>query len=172
MPWKHKQATNQPTKIIPSKRLNSLMWFIDRTLTGTTKPGQSEPGSQGNEAVIHIPQIPGLEPQYQMKFSVISRTYAGRRSLLPLQRCSRHYLQPQSTRWYTYTYIYIYIKKEREREREREMPIYIYVYKSKVGDLSRGWPERSRFDNYYTKVLGRALLLSLDCFSLPWFPTL
>ena len=28
----------------------------------------------------------------------------------------------------------------------------IYIYKSKVSDHSRGWPEGSLFDSYYTKV--------------------
>ena len=38
---------------------------------------------------------------------------------------------------------------------------------SKVGDRSRGRPEGSLFDSYYNKELGRALLLSLDCHTLP-----
>ena len=29
---------------------------MDETLTGTTTPGQSGPGSSGNEQVLHIPQ--------------------------------------------------------------------------------------------------------------------
>ena len=32
------------------------MWPIDGTLTGTTTPGQSEPESNGNEGLLHIPQ--------------------------------------------------------------------------------------------------------------------
>ena len=36
-----------------------------------------------------------------------------------------------------------------------------------VGDQSRRWPEGSFFNSYYTNVLGRALLLSLDCSTLP-----
>ena len=44
--------------------------------------------------------------------------------------------------------------------------------KSKAGDHSRGWPEGSLFDSYYTKVQGRALLLSLDCSVLPLIRTL
>ena len=42
----------------------------------------------------------------------------------------------------------------------------------KAGDHSRGWPEGSLFDSYYTKVLGRALLLSLGCPTLPLIRTL
>ena len=30
------------------------------------------------------------------------------------------------------------------------------------------WPEGSLFNSFYTEVLGRALLLSLDCSTLPW----
>ena len=36
-----------------------------------------------------------------------------------------------------------------------------------IGDCSRGRPESSLFNSYYTEVLGRALLLSLDCSTLP-----
>ena len=33
------------------------IWPIDKTLSGATNPGQSEPGSNGNEGVLHISQI-------------------------------------------------------------------------------------------------------------------
>ena len=33
------------------------IWSIDRTLTSTTIPGQSGPGSNGNEGIHHTPQI-------------------------------------------------------------------------------------------------------------------
>ena len=36
-------------------------------------------------------------------------------------------------------------------------------------DFSRRWPDGSLFNSYYTKVLERALLLSLNCFTLPLF---
>ena len=32
----------------------SSIWPIDRTLSGATTPGQSEPESDGNEGVLHI----------------------------------------------------------------------------------------------------------------------
>ena len=35
---------------------NSSIWLIDWTLSGATTPGQSGPGSNGNEGVLHIPQ--------------------------------------------------------------------------------------------------------------------
>ena len=34
----------------------SFGWFIDRTLSDTTTPGKSRPGSDGNECVLRIPQ--------------------------------------------------------------------------------------------------------------------
>ena len=34
----------------------SFIWPIDKTLLGATTPGQSGPGSNGNEEVLHIPQ--------------------------------------------------------------------------------------------------------------------
>ena len=34
----------------------SSIWGIDRTLSGATTLGQSGPGSDGNEGVLHIPQ--------------------------------------------------------------------------------------------------------------------
>ena len=44
---------------------NSSIWPIDKTLSGTTTPGQSGPGSDGNEEVLNIPQnasITGASP--------------------------------------------------------------------------------------------------------------
>ena len=43
----------------------SSIWPIDRTLSGATTPGQSGPGSYGNERVLRIPQsssISGTSP--------------------------------------------------------------------------------------------------------------
>ena len=39
------------------------IWPIDETLIGTTTLAQSEPGSNGNEGVLH--KAPGLEPHHQ-----------------------------------------------------------------------------------------------------------
>ena len=44
---------------------NSSIWHIDRTLLGAITPGQSGPGSDGNEEVLCIPQstsITGASP--------------------------------------------------------------------------------------------------------------
>ena len=51
-------------------------------------------------------------------------------------------------------------------------PCTITLVKSKVGDHSLGRPEGSLFHSYLTDVLGRALLLSLDCSTLPSMRTL
>ena len=42
------------------------IWPIDRTLTGATTPGQSEPGSNGNEAYSTFPKSLRLETHYQV----------------------------------------------------------------------------------------------------------
>ena len=39
-----------------SKQLSSSIWPIEGTLTGIITPGQSGPGSNSNERVLHIPQ--------------------------------------------------------------------------------------------------------------------
>ena len=44
---------------------NSSIWPIDRILSGATTPNQREPGSDGNEGVLLIPQsssITGVSP--------------------------------------------------------------------------------------------------------------
>ena len=50
---------------------------MDGTLTSTTTLGQSGPGSNSNERVLHIPQTPKLEHHQQMQFNVIPRTLNG-----------------------------------------------------------------------------------------------
>ena len=46
-----------------------------------------------------------------------------------------------------------------------------YIYSRKVGHHSRGRPEGSLFNSYYTEVLGRAQLLSLNCSTLLFIRT-
>ena len=36
--------------------LFSSIWPIDKTLSGATTPGQSGPGSDGNEGVLRLPK--------------------------------------------------------------------------------------------------------------------
>ena len=37
--------------------LSCSIWLLDKTLSDATTLGQNEPGSHGNEGVLHIPQI-------------------------------------------------------------------------------------------------------------------
>ena len=70
------------------------IWPIDKILTGTTSLGQSEPVSNGNEEVLHIPQ----RSRTGVKLSDGLVSYPGH--LLGVgfyphqQKCSQHTLQP------------------------------------------------------------------------------
>ena len=118
----------------------SSIWPIDRTLSGATTPGQSRPGSDGNNGVLCIPQISsttGISP------SDCLVSYPGHllEVVLPLCReavgvfyspfdwvmkpfnrmlTNKLFKNYQSTiplqTVYIYIYIYIYIKRARERE--------------------------------------------------------
>ena len=64
---------------------------------------------------------------------------------------------------------------DREKWRERVMDIGASGttwWWSKVGDRSKGRPEGSLFNSYYTEMQGRAQLLSLYCSTLPLIRTL
>ena len=68
------------------KWLDISIWSIH----GTTILGQSEPGSNDNDGVLHIPQS-SRTGHHQMKFRVISRTFVVFDCLNPLERCSGVY---------------------------------------------------------------------------------
>ena len=42
----------------------SAIWHIDRTPSGATTPGQSEPGSDDNEGILCIPQSSNINGTY------------------------------------------------------------------------------------------------------------
>ena len=48
----------------------SSIWPINRALSGATTPGQSEPGSDGNEGVLCIPQISSISGTYPSDYLV------------------------------------------------------------------------------------------------------
>ncbi len=77
-----------------------LVLFLFRALSGATTPGQSGPGSDGNERVPCIPQISSITGTSQSDFLVL---YPGHSlsGVTPLQRCSQCILQPQLTGQYT-----------------------------------------------------------------------
>ena len=63
----------------------SSIWPINRTLSGATIPGQSEPGSDGNKGVLRIPQsssITGASPS-DCLVSYLGHSLSG---VLPLYR--------------------------------------------------------------------------------------
>ena len=62
---------------------NSSIWPIDRTSLGVTTPGQSQPGRNGDEEVLHIPQSSAYW-NHTIRLFVISRTRVG--EVLPLCR--------------------------------------------------------------------------------------
>ena len=73
----------------------SSIWPIDRTLSGATTPSQCGPGSDGNEGVLHIPQISSITRTSPSDCLVSYPGHLG--GLTPLQRISRWILQPQPT---------------------------------------------------------------------------
>ena len=85
-------------------------------LSGATTPGQSGPGSDGNEGVLCIPQSPSITGTSSSDCLVSLPGHSLGGVLTPLQRCSRCILQSQPTGQrdfgdaiYIYIYIYIYI---------------------------------------------------------------
>ena len=107
----------------------TLIWPIDRALSGATTLGQCGPGSDGNKGVLHITQsssITGTSP------SDCLMSYPGYplwEGILPFSRGAVGVFYSLSRLdIYIYIYIYIYISVcvcvymcvcERERERER-----------------------------------------------------
>ena len=83
---------------------NSFIWPIDRTLSGATTPGQSGPGSNGNERVLHISQSSSIT---EASPSDCLMSYPGHLlvgCLTPLQTWGQCISQPQligaqDTRW-------------------------------------------------------------------------
>ena len=74
---------------------NNSISPIDRTLSGTTTPDQSGPGTYGNESTLHIPKAPRLGITIRW-FSVISGTLNEVGVLLPAEIQSMS-LQPELT---------------------------------------------------------------------------
>ena len=64
----------------------SSIWPIDRTLSGATTPGQSGPGSDGNEGLLHIPQSSSITGTSPSDCLVISKTLVEGGGVLPFCR--------------------------------------------------------------------------------------
>ena len=75
---------------------NSSIWPLDNTLSDTTTPGRSGPGSNGNEEYSTLSKaLALLELHYQIVSCHLQDICWGIPT--PLQRCSRCILQPQPT---------------------------------------------------------------------------
>ena len=77
----------------------SSIWPIDRNLAGATIPGQSEPGSDGNERILCIPQSSSITGTSSLDclVSYLGYSLGGGGLITLLQRCSRCILQSQLT---------------------------------------------------------------------------
>ena len=75
--------------------LNSSIWSIDRILSGATTLGQSGPGSNCNEGVLHILQSSKIGASPSDCLLSYLRHLLENRDLTPQQRCSQCILQPQ-----------------------------------------------------------------------------
>ena len=72
-------------------------------LRGSTNPGQSRPGINGNEWILYIPRSPEFEPHHRMQFSVcLTQDYT-------IYRPHTHTQTQTYIHIYIYIYIYIYI---------------------------------------------------------------
>ena len=106
----------------------SSIWPKDRTLSGTTTPSQSGPGSDCNEKVLRFPQsssITGASPSDRLVSYLGHSLWGGFLSI-----CRDSVSVFYSPNWLGN----------------------VKVIGSKVGDLCRGWPEGSLFNSYYTEV--------------------
>ena len=72
-------------KVPIRKKSGNLFNDPRRSQTSTTNLGHSGPGSN-DKGYTTFPKFPRLEPHYQMRFSIISRTLVGEVGLTPLQR--------------------------------------------------------------------------------------
>ena len=88
---------------------NNSIWHIDRTLSSATTPGQSGPGSNGNEEVLCISQsssITGASPA-DCLVSYLEHSVVG--SLISQQRYSQFIQQPLPLANWVIICLYIYI---------------------------------------------------------------
>ena len=57
--------------------LNRYIWLIDGNLTGATTPSKSGAGSNGNESVLHSPDIWEMKPDHLIRLTAIPRIFWG-----------------------------------------------------------------------------------------------
>ena len=97
----------------------------------------------------------------------------GMNPLTPSYGLNRTTNPPQGWFWHSITLKGWYAMKQRNQTYLLYVEIYVDLkFFLKIGDRSRGRPEGSLFDRYYSEVYGRALVISLDCSTLPFIHTL
>ena len=105
--------------------MNSSTWTIDEILTGTATLGQSKPGSNGNEEILHIPKNSRTEASPSDGLASYPGHSLEEGVPTPLQRCSWHILQSQITGLTIIdTNIYIYIERETNKNFFKELFYY------------------------------------------------
>ena len=105
---------------------NISIWPIDNTLSGVTTPGQSEPGSNGNEGVLYISQSSKIRDMWS-DCLVSYREYlmrGGGQSYPSEEMHSVYFIAPadwagRKWEWIMnfskYIYIYIYIDHNKKK---------------------------------------------------------
>ena len=127
---------------------NSSIWPIDRTLSDATTPKQSGPASDGNKGVFRIPQSSSITKASPLDCLV---SYPGRSfgKSYPSAEMQSVYSEAKSLK---YLYVRIVLGDKKVTPCFKSLIIGFLTIVSKVGDLSRGWPEGSLFNCYNTKV--------------------
>ena len=99
--WSNSSFSNNSIllKSFVCTELNVKSFYLthSRTLSGATTPGQTGPGSNGNEEVLCIPQRSSITEASPSDCLVSYPGHSSGGGLTPLQRYSRHILQPQPT---------------------------------------------------------------------------
>ena len=129
------------------------IWPIDSALSGATIPGQSGPGSNGNEEVLWIPQsssITGASPS-DCLVSYPGHSLGG--GLTPMKRSNRCILQPQPTG----QIIVIVISFESFSHQLMLMVFYWSFSDSKIPQVSRTLP--SILTDLYNTVVWKSPLV-------------
>ena len=151
------------------------IWHIDRTLSGAITPGQSGPGSNVIERVLHIPRSSRHCYNLTIRlFSFISRTLVeGGGSYLSAEVRSVYFTTPANCAWtflekiYSLmpkTYIYIKMKKNGKTNGNISFMLFIFwlfLTSFKLRSLSGEkflWKKKEVFFFFFQKVFKMSLL--------------
>ena len=127
-----------------STQFNSIC-PIDRTLSGATTLGPREPGSDGNEGVLCIPQSSSIIRTSPSDCFVSYPGHSLGGDLTPLQRCSRYILQPQLTGqsvfWDEQGILFInYLEKGRTINSKYQIALLVCLKE----EIAKKWPQMKK----------------------------